>query len=629
MSTGRIVIQVFTFIFVFVALFGLIVWVESENKKREYEVEGIVFKSYEKEASANRDTLLNKVGTLVDRPTNFMAVKPIALKLDLSPYHFIGASRGPRIVEVRPGEQFDALVEKLGIDGRYGFMTEHEGSTYALIPPTVDETQLGTYLDSFGLTLVDRGINVELTDWMLKDIYEYIISGGELPLNGQIQTRTQLFVQQKADWESSRKNVLGTWQEFDRNLQPIEQEITKKQQQLIDDWRDNTGVIRRMELEITELENQWRVLASDNVEKMLYNTTEDQKRSIEIEIIRRKIFDLIESQLSSSTKMTSDGQVIAISNEPNYAYCWIDIGRQNGVQRGMQFTVFREENNFQKTTGIIEVAEVYATSAACKVLDKLLPTRRDPLSGYETTAESFAYSPYQGQGSDSAVLGVIFLETGDERSDRDRIIEDLRPKRETTQQESDQRGGEPTPTYLGSGMQMIRVGDRISNSLFVPILPERDYQQRVKQDLAKLEDIQLGRLSFYISDILSDTEKSFVQQMIRYNECSISSEINPDTDILIAPEVVSTLPTSSDRMQFLIGQLTQEISRLTGRADEYGDEATARSLERRQQTLEMSKAALQLGISVMTVDEAQQFFRKRRTKIKHTSGKLHQPGMKV
>lgn len=112
---------------------------------------------------------------------------------------------------------------------------------------------------------------------------------------------------------------------------------------------------------------------------------------------------------SSTKRDEADGAILSLDIPTRF--CVIDLGRINGVHRGMRFDVMRSRQNKMVRLATIEVTKVGSSTSEAAILNEPSIKKVCPVTGYVAPNPEERYSPYAvGDGDRAIPLATVVQE---------------------------------------------------------------------------------------------------------------------------------------------------------------------------------------------------------------------------
>lgn len=191
--------------------------------------------------------------------------------------------------------------------------------------------------------------------------------------------------------------------------------------------RDKDDLRKKIDDVSVQLEQAQREKKSLQVgEKAL---TESAQRRIQI--LQREKAQLLEAinkkteairRRATGTQSEADGKILSLDIPTRF--CVIDLGRINGVHRGMRFDVMRWRQNKLNKLATIEVTKVGSSTSEAAILNEPPVRKVCPVTGYVATDIEERYSPYAtGEGDRAIPLVSIVQEDVSSMKESDPVVE--------------------------------------------------------------------------------------------------------------------------------------------------------------------------------------------------------------
>ena len=146
-----------------------------------------------------------------------------------------------------------------------------------------------------------------------------------------------------------------------------------------------------------ELDNELRVLSEKDANKDKYIRTASSNFQTQIAALQQQIARYASANAQSASNVggqdkETDGEILECDLARRMVM--VNIGRLNKARPGMQFDVRRKRGLDWDVIAKIELIRVDETYSEAVVLDKVVPIKRCPITGWTTTDMNMRYSPF-------------------------------------------------------------------------------------------------------------------------------------------------------------------------------------------------------------------------------------------
>lgn len=318
-------------------------------------------------------------------------------------------------------------------------------------------------------------------------------------------------------------------------------------------------------------------------------------------------------ELERTSEQEVDGRII--HSTPSLALVTVDLGYQQGAQKGMRFQIYSGKHTTSVLKGELMLTEIHAASSEAVVLPTVGRPKWDPQTGYEAADPRMRYSPLSATGpEESEPMPLEKMKSKKDLVDEirlEQIKRELGPEEVTRILEERSAPTQP-PLALGKGFDPIIEGDWISNTEFVRIETEREWQRKSTEELMSLKEINLGSLTLYLAETIRPYRREFLKRLCERNRCKAVDGMSPDVDF-----IVTTTTTGREDL------LERELEPLKEKQD-VSPEVAAKRI-----TLAALKEGRKFGSRVLTEEELEAYFIKRQRKNELAKGKAIQPGQYI
>ncbi len=407
-------------------------------------------------------------------------------------------------------------------------------------------------------------------------------------------------------WQAGKKKwdaVYADWKTRNEKLRTAAKSLKDLQ-------KESTSQVEQEQAELLKVLKKEEV---DRVEylakrKKLEETAE--KVRFETEELRERI-NKVSRDLEKTPEEEADG--VVIFSAPDLSKVTVNIGYHHGARRGMKFKIFSGRHNVPIRKGELVLTDVRALTSDGITRAQTTRPLWDKVTGWEAENPKMRYSKYHAEEGTEAVR----LEKRKTKRD---IVEDLRIERirqeqgadaaELARSSADSPNEPPIQAELGDGS--IEPGDWISNTEFVRIVTEREFQRQVNDELLGMKDVNVGVLTFYIANSIRAYRQEFLKRLCARNRCRVTDFMTSDVDFVVTTRVTAR-----------IDLLEKSLERFKDQED------VPAAIAHKRETLAALKEAVKFGSQVIVEDELETFFIKRKRKSELTKGKAIQPGQHV
>ena len=430
-------------------------------------------------------------------------------------------------------------------------------------------------------------------------------------------------VVQRQTLYDQKEKELGT------KLDPNSGTAKAKWKALYDEWQklngDIDGAVKKLKAQGAEAEQKMaeaqgdldREQAAEQTKKKEINE-EKRKQQEDIGQIRatyEQVVDKIAEVTREARKektLARQGRVIGASEDVRLVT--VDIGREQGVRKGLHFDVYSSALGGQAKKGTIEIAAVRASSSDATIVPPKLTRLQDPVTGWVPPDPRMKFSVFAAGGTDeTSALELVKPKTREERIEayrQDKLERELGAEGRVEQQKDKEAPSRPPPE-LGKGFAGIMAGDWINNPDFVPIMAERDYHKKAVQELLSLQDVNLSSLTFYFTEGVRPYRKEFLRRLCERNRCKTAEAMSADVSYVVTSPSLARVEVLEEKLQ-----ATKEKK----------DEEVPPEVRAQRRTLATLLEAKKLGAQLLTDDELESFFAKRQHKTELLRGTTVQPG---
>lgn len=403
--------------------------------------------------------------------------------------------------------------------------------------------------------------------------------------------------------------------------------VQAKWKSLYEEWAKLNGDIsesvKKLKAQSAEKEAK-TVEAQADLDRELNTETVEKKKIVEerkknqdelggIRAAHEQVLDKI-SDVTRDTRKTGkvSAQGRVINADEGMKLVTIDKGRDEGIKKGMFFTVYSGSHSGLVKKALIEITNVKAASADAVLVPPNRINVQDPITGWVPTDPRMKYSVYSAGGQDeNAAVELVKPKTRQDRIEAYRLekLEREGGKEKVEDYLREREAPSAPPVELGKGFVPIVAGDWINNPDFVPIVPDTEYQKKATEELLAMKDINLSALTFHIADSVRPYRKEFLKRLAERNRCKTAEAMSPDVNYV----VTAAGATRED----LVAQKLESSK---------GKEEVSAEIKNLRKTLEALGEAKKIGAHVIAEDKMEEFFLQRQRKAELLRGKTVQPG---
>jgi len=423
--------------------------------------------------------------------------------------------------------------------------------------------------------------------------------------------RQALYEQKGKDFEAKKPTAEAKWKSLYEDWLKLNGEID--------------GAVKKLKAQNSEAEQKTAEAQADLDREQANEQTEkkkitDKKKEYQDDIGQvRATHEQVLDKISEVTRETRKVKTIApqgrvLEASQALGLVTVDIGREQGVRKGLQFDVYARALGGQVKKATVEITTVRASSADATILPPKAVKLQDPVTGWVPSDPLMKYSVYAAGGTDeTTALELVKPKTREERIEIYRLEKLERELGAEAKEKYLKEKEEPThpPSELGKGFVAIVAGDWINNPDFVPIIPETAYQKRAMTELLGMQDVNLSTLTFYFTDSVRAYRKEFLRRLCERNRCKTVDAMSADVNYVITAPGLARPEILEEKLQPVREKKDEEVS-----ADQ--------RIQRK--TLAAILEAKKIGAEVLADDDVEAFFAKRQRKSELLRGKTVQPG---
>lgn len=398
-----------------------------------------------------------------------------------------------------------------------------------------------------------------------------------------------------SDWTGRNKKIQDAIENLKKQRVEAARAVDQAQQELVTELKTEDAERKKVVTGRKDME--------EKLSKIRYDSEEYKDK-----------LSKVTREVEKPTEYDSDG--VVVFSDPDMNSYTVDVGFEEGAKTGMKFNVYSGRHNIPVQKGRLLVTDVRAHSSDAILLPPGERPLRDPITGWEATDPKMRYSVYSGVSTDpnSPPTEPTRLEKQKTRKD---LIEELRIER-IRQEEGPEAAAKAAghgdtssepPIALNKRFEPIAPGDWISSTDFVRIVSGREFSRKVTEELLELKEVNLGSLTFFLTDSVRAFRREFLKRLIERNRCKVALAMSADVNY-----VVTTKASSSYEL------LKESLRSSEKKEDVNVDIAT------RRKTLAALEEGRKFSAGVIAEEELEGFFLKRQRKSELAKGKVIQPG---
>ena len=243
-----------------------------------------------------------------------------------------------------------------------------------------------------------------------------------------------------------------------------------------------------------------------------------------------------------------DGEVIYSSK----AMVTVDIGYVHGAKEGLKFSVFSGRHAVPVRKGAIRLVAIRAASSDAIILEEADRILYDKVTGWEAPDPGMRYSIYAAGGTDGTEPQPLEEKKSKRQKIREQRLQKEREERlaagaEETAVVSEHQALEPQ-IQLGKGIEPIIAGDWISNPEYHAIVPTREFNRKLVNDLLAMGDISLNPQTFYFSPMVSAYRQEFLKRLCNRNQCKSAPQMSAEIDFIVTSPDTTRLDLLKQRL---------------------------------------------------------------------------------
>ena len=412
-------------------------------------------------------------------------------------------------------------------------------------------------------------------------------------------------------------------------------DAAKAWQAVSEDWQKENREIAEARTKLVESEKT-SVQQAETGRKELRDQLDEEERRKRENILKRKEWSQELGQIRNQAEETQervnevtrelekvegdekDGEVIYASKNT----CTVDLGYEHGAKEGLKFTVFGNKGTVPFRKGTIRLTEIRATSSDAIVLPETGVQMYDPITGWVAPDPKMRYSVFSTAGTD----GTEPQRLERQKSKREQIREQ---RAEMQRQEHEAEGGGEAPVLstanaseqpqfiIGKGMEPIAAGDWISNTEFHRVIPDKQFEKVLVNNLISMQDVSLNPQTFCFSPLVKPYRQEYLKRLCERNLCKTAPQMSAEVDYL----VTSPDTTSVELLKQRLGDMKPEAM-----ADEANLPPDRLALVR---TYKMLTEGRKHGAKAISEAQLEDYFLDRGHKKEMLAGQAKQPGQFV
>jgi hypothetical protein len=412
-------------------------------------------------------------------------------------------------------------------------------------------------------------------------------------------------------------------------------DAAKAWQAVSEDWQKENREIAEARTKLIESEKT-SIQQAETGRKELRDQLDEEERRKRENILKRKEWAQELAQIRNQAEETQervnevtrelervegdekDAEVIFASANT----CTVDLGYEHGAKEGLKFTVFGNKGSVPFRKGTIRLTEIRATSSDAIILPDTSVQMYDPITGWVAPDPKMRYSVFSTAGTD----GTEPQRLERQKSKREQIREQ---RAEMQRQEREAEGGGEAPVLstanaseepqfiIGKGMEPISAGDWISNTEFHRIIPDKQFEKVLINNLISMQDISLNPQTFCFSPLVKPYRQEYLKRLCERNLCKTAPQMSAEVDYL----VTSPDTTSVELLKQRLGDVKPEAM-----ADEANLAPDRLALVR---TYKMLTEGRKHGAKAISEAQLEEYFLDRGRKKEMLAGQAKQPGQFV
>lgn len=402
-----------------------------------------------------------------------------------------------------------------------------------------------------------------------------------------------------------------------------------KWKSLYEDWLklngDIDGAVKKLKAQVAEAETKVTE-AQAELDRELGTETTEKKKIVEkrkeyaddigqIRATHEQVLDKV-SEVTRETRkektIAPQGRVIGAAEDLQLVT--VDVGRDQGLRKGLRFDVYSNALGGRVKKAVIEITTVRASSSDAVIVTARRAATQDPQTGWVPNDPRMRFSVFAAGGPDeTGALELVRPKTREERIETYRL-EKLEREMGSEAKEAYLKSKEAPlapPSELGKGFVPLMPGDWINNPEFVPIIPETAYQKKTVDELLGMEDVNLSTLTFTFTDSVRAYRREFLKRLCERNRCKTADAVSADVNYVVTAAGATRPDLLEEKLQSSKDKKDEEVSA---------------EIKAQRKTLAALLEARKSGAQVMGEDEVEGFFARRQRKAELLRGKTVQPG---
>ena len=366
-----------------------------------------------------------------------------------------------------------------------------------------------------------------------------------------------------------------------------------------------SAAVKDLEQEEATKETELKKIAQESA-KM---TQDLENVRFEHESTQQKVTE-VSRDLSKVKEIVKQGTIVGADKNAKIAY--IDLGTRQGVRNGMVFDIYSGMVRQLVKKGKLEVSDAGPFSSKCILLAEMRENRWDPISGWVPDSPAKIYSPFVAGGPDETdAVELVARKTVKDKIEALRLEKIAKEQGLEAAEEARAEGKGSTlpPSDMSLSLTPVDAGDWIFNADFIPLVTTDEFHAQMRDELKTMRDVNVGPLTFYITDTVRTYRKEYIKRLCDHNGCKTSETMNPNVNIVVTGAGFTNLELVKER-----------------NASKKGKE----NLKDDDKNLIATEAALEdakkFAADVLPEDEVEAFFDRRQRKQELVRGKVAQPG---
>jgi len=420
------------------------------------------------------------------------------------------------------------------------------------------------------------------------------------------------------------------YEEIEKELKGKEDPTKKKWQDLYTEWTkyngDNDKLVAKLKTQLAE-EQVKTAEAGLEMDRELTNEQVKRKETVaaklkmveELSGVRVAHEAFVEKIADVTREARKKNEVVAqgrvIESNDDLKSVTIDMGRDKGVRKDLEFDVYSASHAGQVKKATIRVVYVDGSSSRAIVLPANKIKVYDPQTGWVPTDARMRFSIYSGGGPDETqaqeLVKPITRQDKIETYRQEKLERDLGSEAVQTMRKEKEAPTKP-PSDLGTGFTPILPGDWISNVDFVPIVPDKEYQRKAVDELLSMRDVNLSTLTFYFTDLITPYRKEYFRRLCERNRCKTADVMSADVNYIVTSAGLTNIALLEEKL-----------------AKGKDKEEVGAQIKAQRKALADMQEGKKIGSIIIAEDEVESFFNQRQRKAELLRGKTVQPGRSV